>query len=307
MKNLLIALGILLVTSCSKVDEPKPPHPITTALVCRTNTLDSFSAINKTTPWYTTTRAMTGLFDVSFSKYWDFELLSNSALVLYNTNTTKTWSASKNYCWNDLGTYLYTDFNGDGRKDLWAYYWKKPWPTNALGLHLYSEYEKSPNTYDLKVGLTQVRKCVVSDMDNDQKPDIMLFSSGYDSTPFPSDFLGIFYPKETKYQYLSQDIGYFHGGATGDINNDGLIDIVAYSGSSLVIPVNPTCYINKGGRNFELNNKIFKNFTQMDNYYTIELFDIIDDGKLDLFLGGSETLMVVLNKMDCLTEVKRLI
>ena len=45
MKNLLIALGILLVTSCSKVDEPKPPHPITTALVCRTNTLDSFYAI----------------------------------------------------------------------------------------------------------------------------------------------------------------------------------------------------------------------------------------------------------------------
>jgi len=78
---------------------------------------------------------------------------------------------------------------------------------------LYSEYEKNPNVYDIQIGLTQVRKCVVSDMDNDKIPDIMLFSSGYDGMPFPGDSLGIFYPKEMKYQYFNQDIGYFHGGA----------------------------------------------------------------------------------------------
>ena len=308
MKKILWALGLfffVFLTSCKKTEttvttptQVIPPTNITPVvtgpIVYPVNTLDSFSAINKTTSWYTTTRAMTSLFDVNASKYWGFELISGGSLIPYNTTTTSSWNASKSYYWNDLGTYLYTDFTGDGKKDLWAYYWKNPWPTNATGLHLFSEYETSPNSYDLQIGLTQVRKCVVSDMDNDKKPDIMLFSSGYDGMPFPGDSLAIFYPKDIKYQFLGQDIGYYHGGATGDINNDGLIDIVAYSGGSAVIPIHPTSYINKGNRNFELNKQIFKNFSQgTDNYYTVELFDINKDGNLDLFLGSSKTLRVI--------------
>lgn len=289
---LLITIVSQTISSCKKTSEKEI---VKVPVVYPLNTLDSSSVINKTTSWYTTTRAMTQLFDVFLSRYWGFEFLANGTLLPYNTSTTNTWNASKSYYYNDLGTYLYTDFTGDGKKDLWAYYWKGPWPTNALGLHLYSEYEKNPNIYDLQIGLTQVRKCVVSDMDNDNSPDIMLFSSGYDGMPFPGDSLAIFYPKNVKYQFLSKDIGYFHGGATGDINNDGLIDIIAYSGGSAAIPVHPTCYINKGGQTFELNNKVFKNFTQMDNYYTVELFDINNDGKLDLFLGSSKTLRVIPN------------
>lgn len=283
------------VTTPTQFIPPTNIAPVVTGpIIYPVNTLDSFSAINKTTSWYTTTRAMTSLFDVHASKYWGFELISGGSLIPYNTTTTSSWNASKSYYWNDLGTYLYTDFTGDGKKDLWAYYWKNPWPTNATGLHLFSEYETSPNSYDLQIGLTQVRKCVVSDMDNDKKPDIMLFSSGYDGMPFPGDSLAIFYPKDIKYQFLGQDIGYYHGGATGDINNDGLIDIVAYSGGSAVIPIHPTSYINKGNRNFELNKQVFKNFSQgTDNYYTVELFDINKDGNLDLFLGSSKTLRVI--------------
>ena len=296
---IILILGVVLLGSCAKTEvDTSSINPVITnpsLKIYPNNTLDSFSVINKTTSWYTTTRAMTQLFDVFLSRYWGFEFLANGTLLPYNTSTTNTWNASKSYYWNDLGTYLYTDFTGDGKKDLWAYYWKGPWPTNALGLHLYSEYEKNPNIYDLQIGLTQVRKCVVSDMDNDKSPDIMLFSSGYDGMPFPGDSLAIFYPKNVKYQFLSKDIGYFHGGATGDINNDGLIDIIAYSGGSAAIPMHPTCYINKGGQTFELNNKVFKNFTGMDNYYTVELFDINNDGKLDLFLGSSKTLRVIPN------------
>jgi hypothetical protein len=305
MKKMTFALGILFAVACKKNEtattqpvQVTPPTNITPVItgpiVYPVNTLDSFSAINKTTSWYNTTKAMTSLFDVFASKYWGFELTSGGSLIPYNTSTTSSWNASKNYYWNDLGTYLYTDFNGDGKKDLWAYYWKNPWPTNATGLHLFSEYEMNPLIYNLQVGLTQVRKSVISDMDNDKKLDVMLFSSGYDSNPFPGDSLGIFYPTDLKYQYLSQDIGYYHGGATGDINNDGLIDIVAYSGGSAVIPTHPTSYLNKGNRKFELNKQIFKNFnTGSDNYYTVELFDINNDGNLDLFLGSSKTLRMV--------------
>jgi hypothetical protein len=248
---------------------------------------------------------MTQLFDVFASKYWGFQLQTNGSLTPYNTSTTSTYNASNEYYWNDLGTYLYADFTGDGKKDLWAYYWKNPFPTNMPGLHLFSEYEIKPGIYDLQKGLTQVRKCVVSDMDNDKNPDIMLFSSGYDKSPFPGDSLAIFYPKELKYQYLSSDIGYYHGGAVGDINNDGLVDIVGYSGWSAVVPVHPTCYLNKGNRNFELSKQVFSNFnTTSDNYYTVELFDINADGYLDLFLGSLKTLRVIPNAIGVFNRAK---
>lgn len=298
----VILLSIYLI-SCSKTESITPANiaatlPATaTPLVFPKALLDSVSSINKTTSWYNTTIAMTELFDVFKSNYWGFELNSSGNFIPYNIATSSTFNSGKNYYWNDLGTYLYADFTGDGKKDLWAYYWKNPWPTNAPGLHLFSEYTSDYLKYNLEPGLTQVRKCVVSDLDNDKKSDIVLFSSGYDGMPFPGDSLGIFYPSELRYQYLNKDIGYFHGGATGDINNDGLIDIIAYSGGSAIIPTHPTCYINKGSRNFELTNSIFKNFSiGNDNYYTVELYDINKDGFLDLFLGSSKTLKLILNE-----------
>ena len=200
-------MGMLLViiSSCSKTSAenpniPTPPSPpivtIPTKIVYPTNTLDSVSAINKTSSWYKTNKAFDELFDVHASYYWGFEITNSNVLIPYNTTTTSSWSANKSYYWNDLGTYLYTDLTGDGKKDLWAYYWKNPWPTNATGIHLFSEYEKSSSIADIQTGLTQVRKCVLADFNNDGENEIMLFSSGYDGLPFPGDSLGIFYVKE---------------------------------------------------------------------------------------------------------------
>lgn len=300
---LLIILALQTISSCKKTSEKeivKAPVVITPPETLKTvyplNTLDSLSSINKTTSWYNTNKSFDQLFNVHRSLYWGFEE-TIYGLVPYNTGTTSTWSANKSYYWNDLGGYLYTDLTGDGKKDLWAYYWKNPWPTNAPGLHLFSEYEANPSAYDLQTGLVQVRKNVLADLNNDKKNEIVLFSSGYDAMPFPGDVIGIFHVDQKKYQYLTNDIGYFHGGATGDINNDGLVDIVAYSGGSAVIPVHPTAYINKGNGKFELSNHLFKGFnTSDDNYYTVELFDINKDGLLDLFLGGSGKLNIIIQK-----------
>ncbi len=301
LEIIIVIFLFVLLSSCKKSSEitnETNTAPATTptepkkGLDYPVSLLDSVSAINKTTSWYNTNRSFTQLFSVQKSLYWGFEVKSNG-LIPYNTSTVGTWSATKDYYWSEVGMYLYTDFTGDGLKDLYVYYLKNPWPTNANGLNLFSEYEKNKTTYELTKGLTQVRKCVVSDINSDKNPEIVLFSSGYDAPPFPGDSLSIFYPKEKRYQYLSKDIGYFHGGATGDINNDGLVDIVAYSGGSVIIPVHPVAYINKGNGSFVLSNDIFKGFDGSNAYYTVELFDINKDGKLDLLLGTKEEFIII--------------
>ena len=256
--------------------------------------LDNYSTINKKTSWYQTNKSFDELHTIKGTKYHVFEKLGENDF----RPVTGGWDESKVECcyyMASLGSYLFTDLNGDGVKDLWAYLYKMNWPKNQNGLHLYVDNYSSDN-YDVQIGLHDGRKQVLSDFNNDGNKEIMLFSHGYDRDPWPGDSLAIFDVSNKKYRYLSDDIGFFHGGATGDINKDGFEDIIAYSGFSAIIPVHPLYYENNGSGNFELKNEIFLNFTDADNYYTVELFDIDNDGHLDLFLGSGGTLLIIKNE-----------
>lgn len=280
----ILGLILLIQFGCKKdVVIPPLPKEEKPEIVYPVSKLESHSEINKTTSWYNTNKSFTELFNIRKTQFFGLEMTTNGIIPFIQG----TWSESKvqYYYWPEVGMYLYTDLTRDGKKDLYAYYLKAPWPTNARGLNLFCEYNISSTVYDVQFGLTQVRKCVLSDINNDEFNEVVLFSSGYDGFPFPGDSLGIFYPRTLHYEYLSEEIGYFHGGACGDINNDGRVDIVAYSGGSAVILPHPVAYINKGNGLFELSNIVFKGFNNVDPYYTVELFDVNNDNKLDLLIG----------------------
>ena len=310
LKNISFYIFILIFFSCSsgslepEIGDGNGNNGNEKEIVYPVSELNNYSSINKKTSWYRTNKSFDQLFDVAASRYRGFEKDNNGDINLFVRGTFDQNKVNCCYYWNDLGQYLYTDLDGDGTKDLWAYYWKAPWPTNATGLHLFVGNVETNENYDLQTGLTQVRKNVLSDFNNDGKSEVMLFSGGYDAPPFPGDSLAFFDVLSKKYKYLSEDIGYFHGGATGDINNDGFEDILAYSGGSVVIPVHPVFYQNDGSGNFELKNDIFLNFTDADNYYTVELFDIDNDGYLDLFLGSTGVLLVIKNENGTFDRLK---
>lgn len=290
----LYLLSVLFLFSCSKdvkipsepSNNPQSPNITQTPNVYLVSSLDSISKINKTSSWYLTNKSFDGLLSFRNSPYWGFQSTANG-YVSFQTSKIADY-------WNDYGTYIYTDLNGDGSKDLWSYYYKAPWPTNSQGLCLFTELKTGSSNFH--IGLTQVRKAVVSDIDNDGKKEIVMFSHGYDKQPFPGDSIGIFYPNELTYQYLSDEVGFFHSGAVGDINNDGLVDIVGYGVGGSANLETPTVYINQGSRKFKLSKTNTINFNSNDGYMSMELYDIDNDGFLDMILGNGDIIKIIKNK-----------
>lgn len=135
------------------------------------------------------------------------------------------------------------------------------------------------------LGLVHGRKILLGDFNNDNYVDLFLLGHGYDRQPFNGEFNKVLMSNgdgsffDVDYKSFES---FYHGGASGDIDNDGDLDIVAVD----------------GGRGKSL---IYKNFngqlepdetlidqTLMDQMYNAELYDINNDGYIDLIAGGHD-------------------
>ena len=135
------------------------------------------------------------------------------------------------------------------------------------------------------LGTVHGRKVLLGDFNNDGYVDVFFISHGYDNIPFKgeyskaifSDGSGGFY--DTEY---TDFVSFYHGGATGDIDNDGDLDLVIVEGGrgkSLV-------YLNNGGVLNPSSDLIDQDLAK--SMYNAELFDLNNDGYLDLIMGGHD-------------------
>ncbi len=135
------------------------------------------------------------------------------------------------------------------------------------------------------------RKFLIGDIDKNGLEDIVLIGTGIDTDPYTGDSTHIILMFDNNYQLLELDpeLGYFHTGAMGDLNNDGNLDILPFNNQAFnnVNPDLVPVFLGNGNGTFE---KIYSNipYHRIASMFHSELFDINGDGILDLIMGGHE-------------------
>lgn len=145
----------------------------------------------------------------------------------------------------ELGAYPYqiraADLNGDGRKDLAValYYWD----VGGLGL-LFQDPAQAGRWLPAKVlatGDETARALAIGDLDGDGRPEILVANQGPSHRP---GSLAIFHDGGEPGNYALQQLyaGYWgpRSVAIGDVNGDGLPDLVIADGDPMVRYQDPT-------------------------------------------------------------------
>lgn len=183
------------------------------------------------------------------------------------------------------------DFDGDGYEDWMtapSYYQQDKGPMPLWFFQNQGDnktFIRKQFNISNNIGTWNPRKALLGDFNNDGKPDIAYTEQGIDEWQAedsePSILLST--PNGYKMSNLIDRKVYLHGGASGDIDNDGDLDIIMSSQHVLITLLN-----NGDGTFLETTNiSINPNSTQT-GFVTVELYDLNNDGILDLVAGGDE-------------------
>jgi hypothetical protein len=193
----------------------------------------------------------------------------------------------------------YADFSGRGQLDLFTasltYDPQRP-IQNATSSRLEFWRKQVDGSFELDTvmlptnqGCIHPRRAIVADFNADQKPDVFLACHGYDADPYPGERnLVVLSQPNGRYEVkaASSDVGFFHSASAADLNGDGLPDVVVTNSSD---PAVVYALINKGNGVFERESRArFPASLREKGFYTVELLDVDEDGRLDVLVGGHE-------------------
>lgn len=191
----------------------------------------------------------------------------------------------------DAAAIAYADFNEDGHTDVF-YAPGEGNLLNTIPAELYLNDGTGrfyPNTNFVGGNPPRrisPRKAIVGDFNGDNRIDIFVFCHGYDFPPFPGEAPFVILSSTNGYVLgsgLDTFIGFHHGGASGDIDADGDLDVFVTNSPSGT----PFFLLNDGTGSFTQDTARIEGIAYAQ-LYTTELVDVDNDGFLDLLAAGHE-------------------
>ena len=188
---------------------------------------------------------------------------------------------------NNLG-FVYVDMNNDGREDIFYPYSSdgefntKPEVFINTGKSYTKDNSMLPTDYS---GNQNTRKTIVGDFNNDSLPDLFLINHGYeDNNYYPGETNTLLLSDKITLKYKLGDVSmlskaFWHGGASGDLNKDGNIDIIVTAGNTIKV------LYGSGDGSFNLTDW---KYNGTSGYITIEILDVNKDGQNDVIMTGFE-------------------
>ena len=191
--------------------------------------------------------------------------------------------------------YTYADLDGDTVPEFITGAWDEPlgdYPLphhpdhsarnrSAFPYHFYSrnaDFAVPANT-----SFQMARKIITNDFNNDGRHDVAFIQHGPDFAPYEPRHNDIMLSQpDGSYEVtrLPGPKSLFHGGSSGDIDNDGDVDILVTPGPDNEVLL----YLNNGDGTFSHSTL----FSDIGRNYNMVLWDVDDDGNLDVLLDGHE-------------------
>ena len=267
MKNIVLGFILFVLVSCSKT--APTPIVITTIVVTpiAQPTLAKLVYFGKTS--YELKVAQHGFVNVDSIR----SILGIRNKGIFNGNS-------------NVG-YVYVDINNDGLEDIfYTYRSEGNYNTKPDVMINKGNYYKLDNSIlpDEYLGNTLTRKTLVGDFNNDSLPDLFLINHGLDAAPFTGETCTLLLSDKITQKYKLGDLsmlptGFWHGGASGDLNNDGNLDIIVVAFSTIKV-----LYGDGKGKFTAVDWK----YKAAGTYFTAEIVDVNKDGQNDIILAGDE-------------------
>ena len=186
--------------------------------------------------------------------------------------------------WNIWGAFL--DINGDGYDDI---FYNESFGTadrtdGKIFIYKDGSYIPDNSYFTTPPSLVLARKAIVGDYNGDSIPDIFIAASGDDRPPFAGEYTELLLSNSNKKYDLvkfTDKVGYYHSACSGDIDNDGDLDIFVLGDENTYV------LINDGKGNFTYST-VQIDLNSLKQQFHCELIDIDKDGYLDLIMGGHE-------------------
>ena len=187
----------------------------------------------------------------------------------------------------------YADFNGDGHVDVFYAPSEGHRLEPTIPAELYLNDGVGCFALDTSFlganppGRLAPRKALTGDFNGDGRMDVFVLDHGYDKPPFPGAAPYVILSSGDGYALgsgLESLAGFQHGGASGDVDADGDIDVFV---THLNAIDGPFFLINDGAGAFALDTDRVQGLDRKA-LFTAELVDVDGDGYLDLLAAGHE-------------------